>query len=673
MTVGLQIRSAFELDRPLSDSALTATYRGVESRSKARVALKILRVQSLPEHDARRTEALAQLERLQAAQVPGLARIYDFGTTDSGDLFLSSEWHDGRPLSALERPRPAQVLLYALQTTLILRSLADHQLTHLNVRPENLFVREDGQLELTGLGTGYLLPPGGVTRDDPYWAPELDAPPRGLRPDQWSADLYALARTTLDLLRADVSGAGSRVPHIRLPEGLESAIDGGPELCLTLEECLHQSVERRPASYGRLLDVLERCLAETGPAAADGPLAEENRGETTMKSLRDMWTEGLSDVDLQRSARNLDRRATRPVPAASPDTPPNVVLAQDEGEVVAADQDLTREIVLPDLHDTVDGHRRGRRVVDKTQPPPTSEDHEIEEILASLERAEKAPAAQPQAPERLRSRIQQIRPPIKPRGAPSRAAPASQPPARAEPAPSPPPGAPVIDWTRPGYAAKASSPTDVLTNLPWREILSVGAVLLILLASVFLWRLVGADTPEVSPPLRIDTSEIRGEETAVAGEEEPPGPEPGPDPPPAAPLAARGTEPADRAESTQAMVTETAPPPEPEVSTPLEALVADLPEQIVPPARPVADAPVREARRSPPEPQASEPSPRHASSSQPAPAPQRPTAPTEAPRQRAGPRRRCTASRLHQGRASGSSCGTCGRRSERARSSSPRG
>ena len=499
MATGLNIRSAFELDRPLGESEVAASYRGAESRSGAKVAIKVIRASRLPEANERIAEALELLERLQEAQVPGLPRIYDAGTTDTGDVYLTTEWRDGRPLVSLGRQRPAEVLFYALQAALILRTLTDRKLAHLNVRPENLFLREDGQLELTGLGTGFLFPPRGMTTDDHFWAPELDLPPRGFRTEFWKSDLYSLALTTLTLLNSQITGAGTRVPHIRLPDGLESAIDSGPELCLALEESLHESGERRPRSFGVLINCFERALAQTKtPVAPPARRSSSEEGEGALQSLRDMWTEGLSDVDLRSGARALDARTTQTIPIIEEEELSNIVLSEDEGVIIAADQELTAEIRLPRLDDENYLVRRSPRsgtAVTTARDSPSTEtlDREVDEALAAMVESDQIEPDLPQDIFPSPARDQgsetgtlpiQAAPPLRTE---QPAAPV-QPTRRVAPVAPQTARSPAIDWTRPGYAARRSDPWESVRSLPWRQI-SAAAILLLFFGSVGLvWR-----------------------------------------------------------------------------------------------------------------------------------------------------------------------------------------
>lgn len=583
MPQGLNLRDRYELDRPLTDGRIASTYRGVETDSRTSVALKVVRASRLPEASARTEEALELLGQLREAQLESHARIYDFGTTDTGDLYLATRWQDGQPLVDSGRLHPAEALSAVRQAAGLLRPFSDHGLAHLNVRPDNLFLKDDGQLALTGLGTGFLLPPDGVFEGDEYWAPELDLPPRGFRRDFWQADLFALARTALELLNAQVTGASTRVPHIRLPDGLESAFESGPELCLLLEESLHEAGDRRPDSWGTLIDCLDRSLIEAPPEQR--PATEQ--GEGAMQSLREMWADGLSDIDLRSGGRSFDPKRTQKVPTVSIENEgANIVLSEADGELISADQDITTEIRLPEpLAKSYIERRKPRSARAEEEPVPAPEqsevvpkedarasevDHEVEELFASHTRTFEIP------PEAL------------PRSEESFAGPEPVVSAPSEILSTSPSRGPAIDWTRPGYAAKRSDPWESLRDLDWPKIGLAAGLLLALGGAFLLFR--WFDRAESAPPTRsaqapleIDTSQVEraAAENPVASDSQ---------------SASGFGSPPPADQDTSSTAAETSPPAssnggddvagsveaEREPSTPLEALVADLPEQVVP-------------------------------------------------------------------------------------------
>ena len=211
---------------------------------------------------------------LYSLRHPGLAEAYELELDpDTSRPRFSQEWIEGRTiLDALAHEGPANLTGFAVEALRTLRLVHDFGLTHRDIKPDNLLVREQPKLGYRlvlvdfGLATGPASEPLEALQlrgTLPYLAPELfDNEPAGP-----ASDLYALGTVLYEAIHghppyvpdprhlerfiaAAKEGRRSRPP---LPEGFE------PGLAEWLEAMLSPDPVDRPSSAAEALDRLNAC------------------------------------------------------------------------------------------------------------------------------------------------------------------------------------------------------------------------------------------------------------------------------------------------------------------------------------------------------------------------------------------------------------------------------
>jgi serine/threonine-protein kinase len=255
-------------------------------------AIKLVRLDGLASDLTSHETSLARFEReaqvTAQLQSPHTVELYDFGRSDSGELYYVMELLDGIDLETLveafgplEAPRVAHVLLQ------VCHSLAEahHQgLIHRDIKPANIFVcqraldydfvkvldfglvKRSRRLEsrqepsMTGVGT--------IPGTPAYVAPEIALG----RPDvDGRADLYALGCVAYWLLTGrrvfdDETPVGQVVAHVQKtpePPSARTEVTVPPELDELVMACLAKDPEDRPQSA----EALASRLRDTGLAA----------------------------------------------------------------------------------------------------------------------------------------------------------------------------------------------------------------------------------------------------------------------------------------------------------------------------------------------------------------------------------------------------------------------
>lgn len=167
---------------------------------------------------------------LAGLEHPGIARLYDTGTTPDGVPYLAMEYVDGIDLVGFVRARGlgtrqrVEVFLQVLEAV----QFAHRQLiVHRDLKPANLLVDSTGRVKLLDFGIAKLLDEAenpadaSLTRTGQRWLTPAYASPEQIRGERTTtaADIYSLGVVLYELL------AGRR-PHEATGPELEAAVLG---------------------------------------------------------------------------------------------------------------------------------------------------------------------------------------------------------------------------------------------------------------------------------------------------------------------------------------------------------------------------------------------------------------------------------------------------------------
>ena len=157
-------RYEVELDHPLGTGGMAIVYRGRDLRTRRRVALKTLRLEyrGNPETRARFRH---EIRRMAFLDHPNIARVYDLHE-EADTEWAIMEFVPGRSLKAIVAERgalpPEEASDLLDQIAAALTHIHGHGLVHLDVKPQNLLVTEDGVVKLIDFG---LTQPAGTSQE----------------------------------------------------------------------------------------------------------------------------------------------------------------------------------------------------------------------------------------------------------------------------------------------------------------------------------------------------------------------------------------------------------------------------------------------------------------------------------------------------------------------------
>jgi len=201
---GYIVQGKYRLENKLSEGGGGVVWEAIDPEER-RIALKFLKWSPTKS----RTEVADRFKNefaiLKTLSHPNIAQIYDFGLdNNTGLYFFTSELitsGDFRTLVGEAVPILEDMLLQALRALEYLRS---HKLLHLDIKPHNLLLREEGKrrtLALIDFGLASFRPPDRPGGTPNYMAPELIAKrlSEGLAisypPPDHRSDLYSLGVT----------------------------------------------------------------------------------------------------------------------------------------------------------------------------------------------------------------------------------------------------------------------------------------------------------------------------------------------------------------------------------------------------------------------------------------------------------------------------------------------
>ena len=270
----------FRILRELGRGGMGVVFEAEQLSPPRRVALKVVRGASWVDATTlqlfqREIRALARLEH------PGIASLYDAGSTADGEHWFAMELVRGEPLTRYAAGRPLAERLE------LFRQLCDaidyaHQrgVVHRDLKPSNVLVDGRGRVQVLDFGlakitdqdvaaTTVLSEPGAIRGTLAYMSPEqARGDPAAV--DQRS-DVYSLGAVLYELLTArvpsDVSGVHVHEAARRIceeaperPSRIDASLRG--ELETIVLKALEKEPERRYPSAAALGEDLRRHLAD---------------------------------------------------------------------------------------------------------------------------------------------------------------------------------------------------------------------------------------------------------------------------------------------------------------------------------------------------------------------------------------------------------------------------
>jgi serine/threonine-protein kinase len=387
--IGTTIAGRYRIEARVGSGAMGAVYRAEQAGLGRRVALKIVNRDRQVDGDtlARfRREATA----LSALHHPNTVRVFDFGSTSSGMLFLAMELLEGEPLTdRLLRDGPLPLPVALAITQQVLRSIGEAHargLVHRDLKPDNIFlarVTGEHQPIVKVLDFGIAKAVAGDRKIDQFETLDgtVFGTPRYMSPEQAGgraldprSDLYSVGIMLYELIAGhppfvDSDAVVVMARHIRdKPELLSRAAPLRkipPSVDAVVSRALAKQADERFQTAEEFERALEECAREvlqSAPARTSTWLHPKGLAAAAF-ALGVV----LLGVNLLNEKDTLDdARALSVAPAFAKDEPKPSVLHQELRELERQTVPTAREVETND----VDGSERS--VVSLRSAPPAA-------------------------------------------------------------------------------------------------------------------------------------------------------------------------------------------------------------------------------------------------------------------------------------------------------------
>ncbi len=272
----------YSVTRLLGSGGMGLVYEAEQEAPRRRVALKILRPESMTEERRRRFER--EVEVLGKLRHPGIAQIYEGGSLaldDGPRPFLAMELVDGDELlQHCERKglSPEERLLLLARIADAVQHAHERGVIHRDLKPENILVDAEGRPKILDFGVAQMTDSVGVRHTTLTHAGELIGTVAFMSPEQisgdpnavsFSSDVYSLGVVAFEVLagRLPIAIEGhSLADAFRLIQTVEPELLGSIEPRLRgdaeviVAKALDKNPNRRYRNAGEFADDIRRSL-----------------------------------------------------------------------------------------------------------------------------------------------------------------------------------------------------------------------------------------------------------------------------------------------------------------------------------------------------------------------------------------------------------------------------
>ncbi|MCI0412401.1 protein kinase [bacterium] len=302
----------------LGAGAMGRVYKGFDEQLERFVAIKVIS-KSLAENERYVERFRREAKILASISHPNIALIYYFASLEGLPYFCMEFLPNGSLESLLQANKaidPLVALSYVIQVASGLREALSKGVLHMDIKPSNLMLAEDGRLKVVDFGLAQ------TSRDMSELEKNIVGTPVYIAPEQimggvadFRMDIYSLGITFFEMLYGFVPFSGPTVSdifHTKLRGALPSRSELNQSVPAKLYDIVIRMIERDPLqrinSYSELLEELESVRRIGVQVEAIPEIEKPETSTVTMRGL--LYDHPLPEVLGQIAQQQLNGKLT---------------------------------------------------------------------------------------------------------------------------------------------------------------------------------------------------------------------------------------------------------------------------------------------------------------------------------------------------------------------------
>ncbi len=356
LSMGTEINGRYRVDQLVGQGGFGAVYKATHMATDQEMAIKVLGV-SLDDDDSDLIQRFfAEAQITAGLKHPNTIRVFDFGQTEGGALYIAMELLTGCDLNQLLKDRrtedramtEAETISVASQT---LRSLAEAHmagLVHRDLKPHNIFMNEvpgdDPVVKVLDFGIAKRLGSNLTGTGQAFGTPSYMSPEQAQnKPVDARSDLYSLGAVLYQCVAGSCPFEGENPLAVLLAHVTDTPPDVRDKALSPISEDFAQIIERALAkSPDQRFDsaiAMRQALAQIGRAnVMDAIAAPTHLGVTPLGSRVEHSRTGHSqpikvddaDADEHTAAYTVPAKPSARAAVSTPSTP-GAVANEEQG------------------------------------------------------------------------------------------------------------------------------------------------------------------------------------------------------------------------------------------------------------------------------------------------------------------------------------------------------
>ncbi len=343
LTEGTEVNGRYRIGPMIGQGGFGSVYKATNIATDQDMAIKLLAV-SLDGDDSDVIQRFfAEAQVTASLKHPNTIRVFDFGQTEGGALYIAMELLSGKPLNELLRKRIQNGQVLSEEETValgvqILRSLAEAHLAnlvHRDLKPHNIFLHEvegdDPVVKVLDFGIAKRLGSNLTGTGKAFGTPTYMSPEQAQnRPLDRRSDLYSLGC----LLFQCVAGRPPFEGENPLSVLLSHVTDDPPDLrkvsmtalsegfVKVIEKSLSKNPEHRFNNAIEMRQALDACRGQQKTETLRSPRLQIGSQMSTQEELESEQTSAYDSQEVARTAAYSVPTPHSTTPAKAPGLPP---------------------------------------------------------------------------------------------------------------------------------------------------------------------------------------------------------------------------------------------------------------------------------------------------------------------------------------------------------------